>query len=59
MGLTNSWLLKAEYLYANFGKVNKGPSPVLALGRTVTAGNFSHSADLAANILRVGVDYKW
>jgi outer membrane immunogenic protein len=57
--LTNSWLLKAEYLYANFGKVNTGPSPVLALGRTVTAGNFSHSADLAANMLRVGVDYKW
>jgi outer membrane immunogenic protein len=52
---TNNWLLKAEYLHLNFGSVASAPSPVTA----VTGSFFTHSANLNADILRFGVDYKF
>ena len=49
--VTNNWTVKGEYLYANFGKkaasYNLGGIPITANG------------NLTANIVRVGVNYKF
>jgi outer membrane immunogenic protein len=58
------WSVKGEYLYAEFGKVsatsnnlitNNGMSSDVAFPTNV----FTHSADLHANIIRVGLNYRF
>jgi outer membrane immunogenic protein len=55
---SDSWLVKAEYLHANFGSVTSAPSPVIVLG-AASGSVFTHSASLNADIVRFGVDYKF
>ena len=56
------WAVKAEYLYVNFGSVtgastnSVNPAYALAVGGP-SINPFSHSANLTANILRVGLNY--
>jgi outer membrane immunogenic protein len=54
--LTRNWTVKAEYLYLDFGSITStGRVTSTAFG---TLGNvFSHSADLTANIARLGLNY--
>jgi opacity protein-like surface antigen len=55
----SGWLsLKAEYLFAHFGRTN---APVTSNTIAVSSPNqiFSHSADLTANIARVGLNYRF
>jgi outer membrane immunogenic protein len=57
--LTNNWILKAEYLYLNFGKVTAAgsvPSVALKAGAQNALGT---TGDFTANIARVGVNYKF
>jgi len=51
--LTNNWTAKAEYLYLNFGSLTATGADNASFTR------FSHSANLKANILRVGLNYKF
>jgi outer membrane immunogenic protein len=55
--LAANWSVKAEYLYMNFGTINTGPAPVIFPGPTVGGSVFTHSANLAVNVARVGIDY--
>lgn len=66
--LARNWSLKAEYLYLNFGSasasssINCGPAVAAACAAfvpPVTPNPFSTSADLAAHIARVGLNYKF
>jgi len=54
-GLWSNWTVKAEYLYVNFGTSSikfVAPEPF------ATLQPFTHSADLQANIARVGLNYR-
>jgi outer membrane immunogenic protein len=54
-GLWSNWTVKAEYLYVNFGTSS------IKLVAPVVSGSqqpFTHSADLQANIARVGLNYR-
>ena len=51
---SGNWTLKAEYLYLNFGSVSS-TAPVTGVAGSV----FSHTADLTAQIGRVGINYKF
>jgi outer membrane immunogenic protein len=53
---SRNWSVKAEYLYLNFQNVNS-TAPVVFPPATVSGSVFTHSADLTANIVRVGVNY--
>jgi outer membrane immunogenic protein len=55
--LTNNWILRAEYLYADFGKVkfttvNSGLAPGLIQ-------SINHSDRNSVQLARIGVDYKF
>jgi outer membrane immunogenic protein len=52
-----NWTVKAEYLYMGFGTINTGPSAVIFPGPVVGGSVFTHSANLAVNVARVGIDY--
>jgi outer membrane immunogenic protein len=57
--LSGNWRVKAEYLYVNFGNVSAAG---LITGATQIADGsnnnpFTHSANLTANIVRVGINY--
>lgn len=55
------WSLKAEYLYTDFGKISS-TSNDLTTTTPVSAyptSTFTHSVDLNAHILRVGMTYKF
>lgn len=52
-----NWSVKAEYIYMNFGTVNTGPAAVIFPGPIVAGSVFNHSANLAVNVARVGIDY--
>jgi len=54
--LAAHWSVKAEYLYMNFGTINTGPAPVVfpaGAGGSV----FNHSANLAVNLARAGLNF--
>jgi outer membrane immunogenic protein len=55
-GLSPSWTVKAEYLYVKFGTVSATGSllPPAAAGQPML-----HSMDLKANIVRLGINYKF
>jgi outer membrane immunogenic protein len=56
-GWTPNWSVKAEYLYLNFGNVSSTGTVIFPTG---PSGNvFSHSANLTANIVRVGLNYRF
>jgi outer membrane immunogenic protein len=51
------WSVKAEYLYVDFGSVSTTLVTNRAFG--VFPNSMSTSADLKANIVRVGLNYKF
>jgi outer membrane immunogenic protein len=53
------WSLKAEYLYLDFGSISTGPVPLGSSAQTVFGHVFNHSATLTANVVRVGLNYKF
>jgi outer membrane immunogenic protein len=53
---SRNWSVKAEYLYLNFQSVNSRAAVVFPAG-LVSGSVFTHSADLTANIVRVGANY--
>jgi outer membrane immunogenic protein len=59
--LWGNWTAKAEYLYVNFGTVTM--TGLIASPAVIAFGSnnnpFTHSLDLKANILRVGLNYKF
>jgi outer membrane immunogenic protein len=51
--LNNSWSLRAEYLYLDFGSIS-------AVGFDNTVGRpYNHSANFTANIVRTAINYKY
>ncbi len=52
--LNRSWTLKAEYLYADLGKVSFGSSLPLFANSSA-----SHSSDITLQTARVGINYKF
>lgn len=56
--LANHWTVKGEYLYVNFGSVNVGGT-ITNPGNCCYAQGISTSADLSAQIARLGVNYKF
>lgn len=53
----NTWSMKLEYLYGNFGNVS-GTSTNLTTGlSTWPTSVFTHSADLKLNVFRIGFNY--
>jgi outer membrane immunogenic protein len=54
-GLWSNWSVKAEYLYVNFGTSSMKLIAPLPFG---SQQPFTHSADLQANIARVGLNYR-
>jgi outer membrane immunogenic protein len=62
-GVTRHWSLRAEYLHVDFGSVSGTGALVptagaIAQGDTV-ANSFSHSANLSADMVRLGANYKF
>jgi outer membrane immunogenic protein len=53
----NHWSVKAEYLYLNFGNVTVTDQVVF--GGVANGNTFTNSANLHANIARLGVNYKF
>jgi outer membrane immunogenic protein len=60
-GLWNNWTVKAEYLYVNFGRVSTTSSNFAAFvpAQAFPTNVFTHSAELTANLLRLGVNYRF
>jgi outer membrane immunogenic protein len=56
-GLTQNWSVKAEYLYMDFGNVSS--SGVVLNTGAVPPAVLNHSADLKANIVRAGINYRF
>jgi outer membrane immunogenic protein len=57
-GWRANWSIKAEYLYLNFGSVGS-TAAVIFPPATVGGSVFTHSANLSANIVRVGLNYRF
>jgi outer membrane immunogenic protein len=58
------WSVKGEYLYAEFGKVSATSTNLIATASGGAATSFptnvfTHSADLHANIIRAGLNYRF
>ena len=55
------WSLKGEYLYAEFGKVSSTSTNLQAFSGPIffPTNVFTHSADLHANIIRAGLNYRF
>jgi outer membrane immunogenic protein len=54
--LTRTWSVKAEYLYVDFGDVSSTSAVAETTGG---ASTLNHSADLTANIVRAGINYRF
>jgi outer membrane immunogenic protein len=55
--LTNNWIIRAEYLYADFGKVKFttiSNDPLIGASQTI-----AHSDRNSVQLARIGVDYKF
>ncbi len=59
--LGNGWSFKAEYLYVDLGRSTVTSTNLAAFAPAIAfpTSVFTHSADLKANIVRVGVNYKF
>ena len=55
-GITRNWSVKAEYLYMDFGSVSSTGVVSTNIAQTATLGHF---ADLKANIMRAGINYRF
>jgi outer membrane immunogenic protein len=55
-GMSDGWSLKAEYLYADFGKTSFSGA---LTNPTATTATFNDRADLRVNIFRVGVNKRF
>jgi hypothetical protein len=55
----NGWSIKAEYLYADFGATSTNSNNFVSSGVAIPATSFTHSDNLKANILRVGINYRF
>jgi outer membrane immunogenic protein len=56
--LPHHWSIKAEYLYADFGSVSVGPTPVVFPGGPGSSF-FTHKADLTTQVLRGGINFRF
>lgn len=59
--LMNGWSIKAEYLFVDLGRETATSTNLRAFTPSIAfpANVFTHSADLRANIARVGLNYKF
>jgi len=60
-GLMNGWSVKAEYLYVDLGRVSTTSTNLTAFTGAIPfpTNVFTHSIDLRANIVRVGLNYRF
>jgi outer membrane immunogenic protein len=57
-GLWANWTVKAEYLYVNFGKASISSANLLdPFVGPFPQNVFTHSSDLSASLVRLGVNY--
>jgi outer membrane immunogenic protein len=57
-GLWANWTVKAEYLYVNFGKASISSANLVdPFVGPFPQNVFTHSADLSASLVRLGVNY--
>jgi outer membrane immunogenic protein len=61
VGLAAGWSLKAEYLYVNLGTVTANSTNLTAFAPPIAfPGNvFTHSVEWKANIVRIGLNYRF
>jgi outer membrane immunogenic protein len=61
VGLQGPWSLKVEYLYVNLGSVSTTSTNLTAFTPPIAfpTNVFTHSMDLKANIVRVGLNYRF
>jgi outer membrane immunogenic protein len=57
-GLARSWTLKAEYLRADFGSLTTSGA-IIPVQVPAARNTFTSSANLAANLFRAGLNYKF
>jgi outer membrane immunogenic protein len=59
--LMNGWSVKGEYLYVDLGRTSTTSTNLTAFTPPINfpANVFTHSIDLRANIVRVGLNYKF
>jgi outer membrane immunogenic protein len=55
----SGWSAKAEYLFVSFPTVTTTSTNLVVGGVAVPTQTFTHSADLDANIVRLGLNYKF
>jgi outer membrane immunogenic protein len=62
-GVSRNWSLRAEYLHVDFGSVSGTgamvPNAVLIAQGNTAPNPFNHSANLTADILRLGINYRF
>jgi outer membrane immunogenic protein len=60
-GLWAHWTVKAEYTYVNFGRVSTSSSNLTAFTPAFAfpTNVFTHSAELSASLVRLGVNYRF
>jgi outer membrane immunogenic protein len=60
-GLWSNWSIKAEYLFANFGSVSTTSNNLVAFtpATAFPTNTFSHSLKVEANLVRLGVNYRF
>jgi len=57
--LNKRWSARAEYLFADFGKVSKSNANLTDVSGTTYTDPFMHTATLNSNVARVAVNYKF
>jgi outer membrane immunogenic protein len=59
VALGNNWSAKAEYLFVDFGPSSVASSNLINLTVPLPGQPFTHSVDLKADILRLGLNYRF
>lgn len=59
LDMQNNWSFKAELLYVNFGKVTVDGGPFTVAGTPSANNPVTHTADLKAEVIRVGFNYRF
>ena len=59
VALGNNWSAKAEYLFVDFGASSITSSNLINLTVPAPGQPFTHSVDLKADILRLGLNYRF
>ena len=55
---SRNWSVKAEYLYLGFGSISTAGTAISSTAQGSSGHVFNHTANLTANVVRVGVNYK-